>query len=134
VADLSGTLPTYTSVESTSGDVEVTGAAGQLDFAVASGGCTLQAAGWSTSNGTVTLTTGNLVFHVGSGLSGRIDARAGDVQSGELVGPDPLPTGWTEEEVAANQRRYAFGPDAAQMGTVTLRTEASASRIDLAQE
>lgn len=130
-ADLSDAELTYSSVQSASGDVHLTAAGGQLDVAAASGAADITVATWSTSDGMVTLGSGNLIFSVAAGLSGRIDARAGDVQSGQLLGPEPLPAGWTEQEVAANEAHYEFGPDAALQGTVELRTEAAASRIDI---
>jgi hypothetical protein len=133
-ADLLAGTPSYTTVQSAVGPVDVRGAAGQLGVTVGSGDCSLAAQAWSASDGSVDASAGNLSFAVGAGLSGNIDALAGDAQSGQVLAPSPLPAGWTETVTADNHKSYAFGPNAAQMGTVSLRTTAGASTITITQQ
>jgi hypothetical protein len=128
-AELVGT-PSYTTINSTQGAVSVAGAAGQLDITVGAGDCTLGVVGWSPSDGAVDVTSGQLAFAVGSGLSGKIDAEAGAA----VAGPSPLPAGWTETVVGATHKSYVFGAAAAQMGTVSLAAPNAAAVITITQQ
>ena len=133
-ADLRAGTPAYTTVQSARGAVAVQGAAGQLDIGVGAGACTVAVQAWSTSDGSVEVSAGDLAFAVGAGLSGNISARAGDPATGQVLGPDPLPTGWTETAVATNEKSYAFGANADQMGSVALRTDAAVSTIAVIEQ
>ena len=122
-ADLTGGFPTATTLKCDNGAVDLVGAGGQLAIDIANGTSSVAVSSWSPVDGHVTLGNGDLTFTVAAGLSGNITAVAGSDQQANVVGPSPLPADWTESTAAHNSKSYAFGADAANMGTVALTNE-----------
>lgn len=96
-ADLRGTSPTSTTVETTGrGDVTVAGAAGALAIGTANGNVTVGVTRWSAENGYVHVSeSGNIVLEVGAEANGTLLVNA---QGGSIVEPATIPAGWSKDE------------------------------------